>query len=118
MIQFDPAATTVTPAPTASPLAEITVAEGDGIGPEIMEATLRMLDAAGARLRCVPISVGAKVYARGQSSGIESAAWESLRRCVETLRIPTFVNGLGRGCLPLVQCSPQTARCYRSSVDN
>jgi acetolactate synthase-1/2/3 large subunit len=27
-------------------------------------------------------------------------AWESLRRCVETLRIPCFVNGLGRGCLP------------------
>jgi acetolactate synthase-1/2/3 large subunit len=27
-------------------------------------------------------------------------AWEALRRCVETLRIPCFVNGLGRGCLP------------------
>jgi acetolactate synthase-1/2/3 large subunit len=27
-------------------------------------------------------------------------AWEALRRCVETLRVPTFVNGLGRGCLP------------------
>ena len=27
-------------------------------------------------------------------------AWESLRRCVEALRVPTFVNGLGRGCLP------------------
>ena len=27
-------------------------------------------------------------------------AWESLRRCVETLRVPTFANGLGRGCLP------------------
>ena len=27
-------------------------------------------------------------------------AWESLRRCVEELRVPTFVNGLGRGCLP------------------
>jgi acetolactate synthase-1/2/3 large subunit len=27
-------------------------------------------------------------------------AWESLRRCVETLRVPCFVNGLGRGCLP------------------
>jgi acetolactate synthase-1/2/3 large subunit len=27
-------------------------------------------------------------------------AWEPLRRLVEDLRIPTFVNGLGRGCLP------------------
>jgi isocitrate dehydrogenase len=29
---------------------KITVAYGDGIGPEIMAATLRILDAAGARL--------------------------------------------------------------------
>jgi acetolactate synthase I/II/III large subunit len=27
-------------------------------------------------------------------------AWEALRTCVEELRIPTFANGLGRGCLP------------------
>ncbi|MEY2569066.1 MAG: hypothetical protein QOE35_3595 [Actinomycetota bacterium] len=27
-------------------------------------------------------------------------AWEALRRCVEELRVPTFVNGLGRGTLP------------------
>lgn len=27
-------------------------------------------------------------------------AWDALRRCVEALRVPTFVNGLGRGCLP------------------
>jgi acetolactate synthase I/II/III large subunit len=29
-----------------------------------------------------------------------AGAWDSLRRCVESLRVPTFVNGLGRGCLP------------------
>ena len=27
-------------------------------------------------------------------------AWEELRAAVEHLRVPTFVNGLGRGCLP------------------
>src|SRR5437763_1265310 len=27
-------------------------------------------------------------------------AWDALRRCVEELRVPTFVNGMGRGCLP------------------
>ncbi len=27
-------------------------------------------------------------------------AWEPLRRLVEALRVPTFANGLGRGCLP------------------
>jgi acetolactate synthase-1/2/3 large subunit len=27
-------------------------------------------------------------------------AWEPLQRCVESLRVPVFVNGQGRGCLP------------------
>jgi acetolactate synthase-1/2/3 large subunit len=27
-------------------------------------------------------------------------AWEALRHLVEELRVPTFANGLGRGCLP------------------
>ncbi|MFD7898665.1 acetolactate synthase [Streptomyces sp. NPDC059743] len=27
-------------------------------------------------------------------------AWDALRRCVEALRVPTFMNGQGRGCLP------------------
>ncbi|MFD0392644.1 hypothetical protein ACFQ3Z_07235 [Streptomyces nogalater] len=27
-------------------------------------------------------------------------AWEALRRCAESLRVPTFANGQGRGCLP------------------
>ena len=27
-------------------------------------------------------------------------AWDELRSVVETMRVPTFVNGLGRGCLP------------------
>ncbi|HEX4538774.1 MAG TPA: acetolactate synthase [Acidimicrobiales bacterium] len=27
-------------------------------------------------------------------------AWDSLRQLVESLRVPTFANGLGRGCLP------------------
>lgn len=27
-------------------------------------------------------------------------AWDALRQLVESLRVPTFANGLGRGCLP------------------
>ncbi|HWC38993.1 MAG TPA: thiamine pyrophosphate-dependent enzyme, partial [Acidimicrobiales bacterium] len=27
-------------------------------------------------------------------------AWDALRHAVESLRVPTFANGLGRGCLP------------------
>src|SRR5579864_457440 len=62
---------------TATP---ITVAHGDGIGPEIMAATLHILKEAGARLSIETIEVGEKVYLSGNTAGIEPSAWESLRR--------------------------------------
>src|SRR5215207_2095221 len=58
----------------------ITVAYGDGIGPEIMEASLHILTAAGARLDIETIEVGEKVYLRGITAGIEESSWDSLRR--------------------------------------
>jgi len=66
----------------------ITVAHGDGIGPEIMDATLRILDAAGAHLALETIDIGERVYARGHAAGIEPAAWESLRRTKVFLKAP------------------------------
>jgi isocitrate dehydrogenase len=58
---------------------KITVAYGDGIGPEIMSATLNILEAAGAEIEKEVIEIGEKVYLRGISSGIEDSAWDSLR---------------------------------------
>lgn len=58
----------------------ITVAHGDGIGPEIMKASLKVLEAAGAALKPEPIEIGEQVYLKGVSAGIEDSAWESLRR--------------------------------------
>ena len=66
----------------------ITVAYGDGIGPEIMEATLRIIQAAGARIEIEQIEVGEKVYLRGINSGVEPGAWESLRRTKVFLKAP------------------------------
>ena len=66
----------------------VTVAYGDGIGPEIMEATLRVLDAAGARLAFERIEIGESVYNKGLSNGIEPASWESLRRTKVFLKAP------------------------------
>lgn len=76
--------------PLASPAAPtpITVARGDGIGPEIMDATLRVLDAAGARLAIEEIAIGEAVYLTGNSAGIAPAAWESLRRTRVFLKAP------------------------------
>ena len=68
--------------------APVTVARGDGIGPEIMDATLRILDAAGARLAIEEIEIGEAVYERGHSAGIEPSAWESLRRTRIFLKAP------------------------------
>src|ERR1700674_3029357 len=66
----------------------ITVARGDGIGPEIMDATLRIIEAAGARIDIEEVEVGEKVYLRGISAGIEQSAWESLRRTKVFLKAP------------------------------
>ncbi len=66
----------------------VTVAHGDGIGPEIMSATLRVLQAAGAPLDFEPIEVGEAVYRRGVSSGLAAEAWESIRRNRVLLKAP------------------------------
>jgi len=66
----------------------ITVAHGDGIGPEIMAATLQVLEAAGAALEIETIEIGEKVYLRGNTAGIEPSAWESLRRTKVFLKAP------------------------------
>ncbi|HEV2911788.1 MAG TPA: NADP-dependent isocitrate dehydrogenase [Pyrinomonadaceae bacterium] len=66
----------------------ITVAHGDGIGPEIMAATLHILKEAGAGLEIETIEIGEKVYLAGNSAGIEPSAWESLRRTKVFLKAP------------------------------
>jgi isocitrate dehydrogenase len=66
----------------------VTVAYGDGIGPEIMTATLDVLHAAGARIAPERIDIGEKVYAAGNTAGIAPEAWESLRRTRVFLKAP------------------------------
>jgi len=66
----------------------ITVAHGDGIGPEIMTAALRVLEAAGAPLDIETIEIGEKVCLRGHPSGIEPGSWESLLRTRVLLKAP------------------------------
>ena len=71
-----------------STMTKITVAKGDGIGPEIMEATLKILKAAGAEIEIEEIEIGEKVYLNGNSAGIDPTAWESLRRTKVFLKAP------------------------------
>ncbi len=67
----------------------ITVARGDGIGPEIMDATLRVLEAAGASLDIEEIALGEAACAAGDPAGISSSAIDSLRRTQVLLKAPT-----------------------------
>src|SRR5438045_8077764 len=70
------------------PSIPITVAHGDGIGPEIMEATLHILKEAGAKLAIEKIEIGEKVYLSGNTSGIDPSAWDSLRSTKVFLKAP------------------------------
>lgn len=58
----------------------ITVAYGDGIGPEIMAASLKVLQAAGANIAIEEIAIGEQVYLAGNTAGISTDSWDSLRR--------------------------------------
>ncbi|WP_222981967.1 NADP-dependent isocitrate dehydrogenase [Flagellimonas meishanensis] len=66
----------------------ITIAKGDGIGPEIMDATLKILKAAGAQLEIDEIQVGESVYLQGNTSGISKDSWDVIRRNKVFLKAP------------------------------
>jgi isocitrate dehydrogenase len=67
---------------------KITIAKGDGIGPEIMDATLEILKASGAKIETEEIEVGEKVYLSGNTAGIASDSWDVIRRNKIFLKAP------------------------------
>jgi isocitrate dehydrogenase len=69
-------------------MTRITVAKGDGIGPEIMDATLDIIKAAGAKIEIDEIEVGEKVYLSGNTSGIANESWDIIRRNKIFLKAP------------------------------
>lgn len=68
--------------------APIAVAHGDGIGPEIMDACLAILDASQAQIEIHPVEIGEAVYKKGFSAGIEPKTWETLRQTRAFLKAP------------------------------
>jgi isocitrate dehydrogenase len=67
---------------------KITIAKGDGIGPEIMDATLAIIMAAGAQIQIEEIEVGEKVYLAGNTAGISKESWDVIRRNKIFLKAP------------------------------
>src|SRR5690242_14401321 len=66
----------------------IAVSYGDGIGPEIMSATLLILEEAGVPLELHTVEMGEKIYLKGEPTGIEASTWDVLRRTKAFLKAP------------------------------
>jgi isocitrate dehydrogenase len=74
----------------------ICIAKGDGIGPEIMQATLDVLEALNLDIKFHEIELGEKLYLKGHSAGIESSSWDLLRQYPILLKAPiTTPQGKG-----------------------
>ena len=67
---------------------KVTIAKGDGIGPEIMDAVLKIFEAAKVPLIWDEVEIGEKVYLSGNTSGISKAAWDSIRSNKVLLKAP------------------------------
>ena len=74
----------------------VAVAAGDGIGPEITDAALRILDTAGARYETRTIQLGEELYKSGHSSGIGPGTWDTLAQADALFKGP-ITTPLGSG---------------------
>lgn len=78
----------------------ITIAKWDGIGPEIMDATLEIIKTAGAQLEYNEIEVGERVYLAGNTSGIAKGSWGTILKNKVFLKAPITTPQSG-GCKSL-----------------
>ncbi len=67
---------------------KITIAYGDGIGPEIMESVLQILKNAEVNLDYNIIEVGENIYKKGFNSGLMPSAWQDLENSKILLKAP------------------------------
>ena len=66
----------------------VTIARGDGIGPEIMDAVLRIIRSTGVKLKFDEVEIGERAYLSGHSSGISPEAWSLIRKNKVFLKAP------------------------------
>jgi len=66
----------------------ITVAYGDGIGPEIMEATILILKEAGAKIAIDTVEIGERAHNHGFKSGVPDSCWDIIRKNKILLKAP------------------------------
>jgi len=73
----------------------IAVAFGDGVGPEIMQAVLHILNEAKCPLEYHPVLIGEKAYHKGSITGIEATARDKLKNTRAFLKSPSesYISG-------------------------
>lgn len=67
---------------------KVTIAKGDGIGPEIMDAVLKIIKKSETPIDFEEIEIGEKVYLSSNTSGISEASWEVIRKNKVLLKAP------------------------------
>lgn len=67
---------------------KIVLAKGDGIGPEIADATLQIIKAAGVDLDIQEVLVGEKAFEAGYETGIEPGAMDAVKQARIMLKAP------------------------------
>ncbi len=68
--------------------ARVTVIPGDGIGPEVVDCAVRLVDAVGADVEWVPAQAGASVFRGGVASGVPAETIEAVRETGVVLKGP------------------------------
>jgi isocitrate dehydrogenase len=87
------------------------LARGDGIGPEIMDAVLDILHAAGVPMEPHEIEIGERLYNAGHSAGIAPEAWDIINKTGMLLKAP-ITTPLGGGVKSLNVTMRKTLGLY------
>ncbi|HUX79013.1 MAG TPA: NADP-dependent isocitrate dehydrogenase [Alphaproteobacteria bacterium] len=66
----------------------VTLIEGDGVGPEIVQAVQRVINATGVKIQWEVCEAGAKVFKKGLATGVPQETIDSLKRTKVALKGP------------------------------
>ena len=66
----------------------VSLIPGDGIGPEVVAATLRLIEATGVKIHWEEVSAGASVFRKGIATGVPNETVDSIRRTGLALKGP------------------------------
>jgi isocitrate dehydrogenase len=66
----------------------VTVIPGDGVGPEVVRAGIRVIEAAGVRIDWEEAAAGASVFQTGDTSGVPAETRDSIERTKVVLKGP------------------------------